>query len=209
MRGLRYLAAATAVTGLLAGSGVTAASAATAQPTGAQAAAAVHLRGGATAVTTAPGIAPALLKNGIVPLATWPGSQSLRFPESGPAVRFAFPVTGGRVTLNPLGGKIRHRGGILFFNVKNGKKIEVSRFTVNLTHADLTGIVNGNPKARVPLFRLDLSHAKLAAGKHIVTARGIGLKLTSVAAKALNAALGTRLFSAGLKLGTAKTLLRF
>ena len=209
MRGLRYLAAATAVTGLLAGSGVTAASAATAQPMGAQAAAAVHLRGGATAVTTAPGIAPALLKNGIVPLATWPGSQSLRFPKSGPAVRFAFPATGGRVTLNPLGGKIHHRGGILFFNVNNGKKIEVSRFTVNLTHADLTGIVNGNPKARVPLFRLDLSHAKLAAGKHIVTARGIGLKLTSAAAKALNAALGTKLFSAGLKLGTAKTLLRF
>ena len=178
MRGLRYLAAATAVTGLLAGSAVTA-SAATAQPKGGQAAAAVHLRGGATAVTTAPGIASALLKHGIVPLATWPGSQSLRFPKSGPAVRFAFPVTGGRVTLNPLGGKIHHRGGILFFNVKNGKKIEVSRFTVNLTHADLTGIVNGNPKARVPLFRLDLSHAKLTAGKHIVTARGIGLKLTS------------------------------
>ena len=75
--------------------------------------------------------------------------------------------------------------------------------------ANLTGIVNGNPKARVPLFNLDLSHAKLAAGKHIVTARGIGLKLTSVAAKALNGALGTKLFSAGLKLGTAGTLLRF
>ena len=61
----------------------------------------------------------------------------------------------------------------------------------------------------VPLFRLDLSHAKLAAGKHIATARGIGLKLTSTAAKALNSALGTKLFSAGLKLGTARTLLRF
>ena len=160
----------------------------------------MHLRGGATTVTTAPGVAPVLLKNGIVPLATWPGSQS---------VRFAFPVTGGRVTLSPLGGTIDHRGGILFINLKNGKKIEVSRFTIDLTHANLTGIVNGNPKARVPLFRLDLSHAKLAAGKHIVTARGIGLKLTSAAAKALNATLGTKLFSAGLKLGTAKTLLRF
>jgi hypothetical protein len=155
------------------------------------------------------GVAPTLLKHGIVPLATWPGRESVRFLKSGPAVRFAFPVTGGRVTLSPLGGKINHRGGILFFNVKNGKKIEVSRFTVDLTHADLIGIVNGNPKARVPLFRLDLSHAKLAAGKQIITARGIGLKLTSVAAKALNAALGTKLFSAGLKLGTAKTLLRF
>jgi len=209
MRGFRYLVATTAITGLLAGSAATAASAATSQPAGANAAAAVHLRGGATAVTTAPGVASALLKNGIVPLATWPGSQSLRFPKSGPAARFTFPVTGGGVTLSPLGGKIHHRGGILFANLKNGKKIEVSRFTVDLTHADLTGIVNGNPQARVPLFRLDLSHAKIAAGKHIVTARGIGLKLTSVAAKALNAALGTKLFAAGLNLGTARTLLRF
>jgi len=208
MRRFRYLAAAMAITGLLAGS-ATAASAATSQPARAQAAAAVHLRSGATAVTTAPGVAAALLTNGLVPLATWPGSQSVQFPASGPAVRFTFPVTGGRVTLSPLGGTIDHRGGILFLNAKNGKKIKVSSFTIDLTHADLTGIVNGNPQARVPLFRLDLSHARLAAGKHIVTAGGIGLKLTAAAAKALNAALGTKLFSAGLKLGTASTLLRF
>ena len=55
----------------------------------------------------------------------------------------------------------------------------------------------------MPLSRFDLSHGRFAAGGRIVTARGIGLKLTSVAAKALNAALGTKLFSAGLKLGTA------
>jgi hypothetical protein len=124
-------------------------------------------------------------------------------------VLFTFPVTGGRVTRSPLGGTIDHRGGILFLNVKNGKKIEVSSFTIDLTHADLTGIVNGNPQARVPLFGLDLSHARLAAGKHIVTAGGIGLTLTAAAAKALNTALGTKLFSAGLNLGTASTLLRF
>jgi hypothetical protein len=213
MRRFKYLAAAMAITGLLAGS-ATAASAATsqparAQPARAQPAAAVHLRSGATAVTTAPGIAAALLTNGIVPLATWPGSQSVQSPASGPAVLFTFPVTGGRVTRSPLGGTIDHRGGILFLNLKNGKKIEVSSFTIDLTHADLTGIVNGNPQARVPLFGLDLSHARLAAGKHIVTAGGIGLTLTAAAAKALNAALGTKLFSAGLNLGTASTLLRF
>jgi hypothetical protein len=195
------------MTSLMAGSAVTAASAS--QLARAQDAPAVHLRGGATAVTTAPGIAPALLKNGIVPLATWPGSQSALFPKTGPAARFSFPVTGGTVTVSPLGGKVRHAGGILFLNVTNGKKIEVSRFTIDLSHTDLTGIVNGNPKARVPLFRLDLSHAKLAAGTHVITARGIGLTLTAIAARALNAALGTKLFSAGLKLGTAQTLLRF
>ncbi len=144
MRRFRYLAAAMAITGLLTGS-ATAASAATSQPARAHAAAAVHLRSGATAVTTAPPIAAALLANGLVPLATWPGSQSVQSPASGPAVRFTFPVTGGRVTLSPLGGTIGHSGGILFLDVKNGKKIEVSSFTIDLTHADLTGIVNGNP----------------------------------------------------------------
>jgi hypothetical protein len=208
MRGFRYLAVVIAIAGL-AGSAATAASAATSHGTGAQATTAVHLQGGATAVTTAPGIAPALLKNGIVPLATSPGTESVLFPKSGPAARFTFPVTGGAVTLSPLGGNIRHAGGILFVNVTNGKTIEVSRFTIDLAHADLTGIVNGNPQARVPLFRLDLSHAKLTAGKHIATAKRIGVKLTAVAAKALNAALGTKLFSGGLKLGTASTLLRF
>jgi hypothetical protein len=210
MRAFRQLAAATAVAGLLTGSAATAASAATTQPAAAtRPAAAVHLTGGVTAVTTAPGIAGALLKNGIVPIATWPGSQTLKFAKSGPAVRFSFPVTGGHASLSPLGGKVYHRGGILFFNAKNGKQVEVSRFTINLSKGDLTGIVNGNPKARVPLFNLDLSHAKLAAGKHVVVAKGIGLKLTKVAASALNAALGTKLFSAGLGLGTARTVLRF
>jgi hypothetical protein len=169
----------------------------------------VHLTGKATTVTTAPGIAPALLKNGIVPLATAPGTQTVVVPKTGPAARFTFPVTGGSVTLSPLGGKIDHAGGILFVNVTNGKTIQVSQFTINLSRGNLTGIVNGNPQARVPLFNLDLSHAKITAGKHFATAKGIGVKLTSAAAKALNAALGTKLFSGGLKLGTASTLLRF
>jgi hypothetical protein len=209
MRGLRYLAAVVAITGLLTGSAVTAASASTSQGAAARAAAGVHLRGGTTAVTTAPGVASALLRHGIVPRAIWPGSERVLCGKDGPAVRFAFPVTGGLVTLSPLGGKIHHGGGIVFRNTKNGKTIEVSRFTIDLTHGDLTGIVNGNPAARVPLFRLGLSHAKLAVAGHQVKARGIVLTLTPVAAKALNAALGTRLFSAGLELGTARTVLRF
>ena len=209
MRGLRYVAAAVAITGLLAGPAVTAASAATSQGAAARAAAGARLRGGTTAVTTAPGVASALLRHGIVPRATWPGSERVLYGKNGPAVRFAFPVTGGLVTLSPLGGDIYHAGGIVFRNTRNGKTIEVSQFTIDLTHGDLTGIVNGNASARVPLFRLGLSHARLALGTHLVKARGIILTLTRAAAKALNAALGTRLFSAGLELGTARTVLRF
>jgi hypothetical protein len=209
MRGLRYLAAAAVITGLLTGSAVTAASAATSQGAAARGAAGTHLRGGTTAVTTAPGVASALLQNGIVPQATGPGREQVLHGKNGLAVRFAFPVTGGLVTLSPLGGNIYHAGGIVFRNTRNGKTIEVSQFTIDLTHGDLTGIVNGNPAVRVPLFRLGLSHARLAAGTHLVKARGIVLTLTWVAAKALNAALGTGLFSAGLELGTARTVLRF
>jgi hypothetical protein len=206
MRGFRHLAVVAAIVGLT-GSAAVAATAATSH--GTQAAAGVHLRDGATAITTAPGIAPALLKNGIVPLATAPGTESVVLPKSGPAVRFTFPVTGGSVSLSPLGGKIYHAGGIFFANVTNDKTVQVSQFTINLSRGDLTGIVNGNPKARVPLFNLDLSHAKITAGKHMVTAKGIVVKLTSIAARALNAALGTKLFSGGLTLGTAATVLRF
>ncbi len=54
--------------------------------------------------------------------------------------------TGGRVSLSPLGGRVEHRGGILFINLKNGKQVKVGAFTINLNHGDLTGIVNGNPR---------------------------------------------------------------
>jgi hypothetical protein len=208
MRVIRLLAAATAVAGLVTGT-ATAASAATTHPAQTHAAAWVHLKSGTTVVTTAPGIAAALLKAGIAPVATWPARESVKLPKSGPQVRFSFPVTGGSVSLSPLAGKIRHSGGILFINLKSGKQVQVSRFTINLSHKDLTGIVNGNPKARVPLFRLVLTHAKLHGYSHSATARHIQLKLTGVAAKALNAALGTKLFTAGLGLGSAHTAVRF
>ena len=122
---------------------------------------------------------------------------------------FGFPVTGGKVSLSPLGGYFTHSGGILFIDLATGKKVKVSDFVISLTHGNLTGIVNGNPKARVTLFNLSLAHATLKAGKHSVRASGIVVTLTKTAASALDAALGTKLFSAGLKLGTASTVLRF
>ena len=91
----------------------------------------------------------------------------------------------------------------MFIDLSTGKKIRVSDFVISLTHGNLTGIVNGNPRQRVALFNLSLAHATLKAGQHSVRASGIGVSLTKTAAGALDAALGTKLFSAGLKLGTA------
>jgi hypothetical protein len=207
MRTFQRLAIATTSAALLTVSAATAAPAATAHQAAGHAAK-VQVQGGHTTVTTAPGIAAALLGHHIVPTAIRPGTEHVRHAASGVVVKFRFPVTGGRVGLNPLGGRIRHRGGILFSDPKTGKKIAVSNFTINLNHRVLTGIVNGNPHARVPLFRLGLAHAVLKAHHHWVTARGIVLRLTKTAAKALNATFATTLFKPGLKIGTAATKIR-
>jgi hypothetical protein len=193
--------------------GTTAASASTRAPASTKAPAgtssSVWLRGGTTTVTTAPGIALTLIENGIVPVGVAPGTEQLALVHGSAAAKFAFPVTGGRVSLSPLGGTIDHRGGILFVDYKTGKHVEVSNFIIDLTHGDLTGIVNGNPSARVALFTLSLAHAKLSASKHCLTATGITVDLTAGAAAALNGALGTTLFAGGLDLGTAATSVRF
>ncbi len=202
MRVFRSLAVIAATAGLLVGPAAGIASAG-ARP------AAVRLSGGTTSVTTSPGIAVALLKNGIVPLATWPGREVVKYRHGQVAVKLAFPVTGGRVSLSPLGGFITHSGGIRFIDLATGKQVTVSDFVISLNHASLTGIVNGNPKARVTLFKLSLAHATLKAGRHVVRAAGIAVSLTKTAATALNSSLGTSLFSPGLKLGTARTVLRF
>jgi hypothetical protein len=203
MHKFRRLAVAAAGMGLLLAPlvGTTAASAGTHSS--------VRLKGGTTTVTTAPGIALTLIENGIVPVGVAPGTEQLKLVGGAPAAEFAFPVTGGKVRLSPLGGVIYHSGGILFADYKTGKKVEVSDFTINLSHGDLSGIVNGNPSSRVDLFTLSLAHAKLSAGKHSVTATGITVDLTAGAAAALNSALGTTLFSGGLDLGTAATSVRF
>ena len=144
-----------------------------------------------------------------MPLATLPGDRGSVDGQSGVAVRFAFPVTGGSVNLKQLTGTIDHSGGILFIDPATGKEIAVSDFVINLKAAQLTAIVNGNPKERVPLLSLSLAHAKVTAGKHAVRVTGITARLTKTAASALDATFGTTLFTAGLELGTASTVVDF
>jgi len=169
----------------------------------------VRLTGGDTSVTTAPGIAAALLGHGIVPIATLPGTQGARIGGGGVAVRFTFPVTGGWLNAAKLRGTIWHKGGILFADLPAGKQILVSDFVISVHQGVLTAEVNGNPKVRVPLLRLSLLHAAIASGRHYVRITGIVVTLTGTAASALNATFGTSLFKPGLELGTASTVLRF
>lgn len=211
MRVIRRLAIAAAGTSLLLAPmlATTAASASTRAPAHLATGKSVWLKCGTTTVTTAPGIALTLIENGVVPVGVAPGTEQLKLVNGAAAAQFAFPVTGGKVSLSPLGGTIDHRGGILFADYKTGKHVEVSNFIIDLTHGDLTGIVNGDPSARVALFTLSLAHARLATGRHSLRATGITVDLTAGAASALNSALGTTLFTGGLDFGTAATSVRF
>jgi hypothetical protein len=211
MRVFKRVAVIGVLAGLVIGS-VALATSASAAPGGTRAAHWAHqvrLTGGDTSVTTAPGIAAALLGHGIVPIATLPGTEGARIGSGGVVVRFTFPVTGGWLNAAKLTGTIRHKGGILLADVPAGKQILVSDFVISVHQGVLTAEVNGNPKVRVPLLRLSLAHAAIASGRHYVRISGIVVTLTGAAASALNATFGTSLFKPGLELGTASSVLRF
>jgi Htaa len=206
MRMLKHAAAVSMAAGLFFGlGGAAAASAATAAPHGNQ----VRLTGGDTSVTTAPGIAAALLSHGIVPLAVLPGTQGASISGGNVAVTFTFPVTGGWVNLATLHGRIDHSGGILFIDPSTGQQIEVSDFVIHVNQGVLTAEVNGSPGTRVPLLNLSLAHATVHPGRGMVQISGIVLTLTKTAASALDSTFGTTLFTAGLELGTASTTLTY
>lgn len=161
---------------------------------------------GTTTVTTAPGVAKTLLGAGIAPFVTSPGRSTLVLPPSGPALVASYPVTGGSLGLNPPRGVIRHSGGLLLVNVTNGKMAQVDNFVIDIKAGVLTAHVVGTT-ARIPVFRLDLTGAKIVVRHHVVTISGVRLLLTSTAATALNDALGTKIFAKDLLFGTAHTRL--
>lgn len=177
---------------------------------------------GRTSVTTQPGIAKALVNAGVLPYSVSPGkTDQVRLRPA--SVTYSFPITkldGGPFAGN-IPNEILHTGGIAF--VKLGsftKRIVVSDFTIDLnggvavgqsptddptpqligTVRDGLGGVEDN--ARVALFDIDLSGATIDANDVQVT--GASLKLTAVAAGALNAELGTSLFSEGLNVFSAR-----
>ena len=70
-------------------------------------------------------------------------------------------------------------------------------------HPRLTAIVNGDPKVRVSILRLDLSKATVTKPLPYVRVGNVGAYLNATAAGALNRALGVSFFAPGIKLGTA------
>ena len=112
---------------------------------------------------------------------------------------FAFPIVGGKVDKDPLGGKIVHSGGLSFS--ADSESVVVKRFVIELDRGVLTAKVAGTGQ-RIGLLRLGAPEGVKVRSERIVL-RGVEAKLTSQAAKALNEAFDTDLFAGGLLIGEA------
>jgi hypothetical protein len=112
---------------------------------------------------------------------------------------FAFPIVGGKVDKDPLGGKIVHSGGLSFS--ADSEKVVVKRFVIDLDRGVLTAKVAGTGQ-RIDLLRLGTPEGVKVGSERIVL-RGVEAKLTAQAATALNEAFDTDLFAGGLLIGEA------
>jgi hypothetical protein len=112
---------------------------------------------------------------------------------------FTFPIVGGKVDKDPLGGKIVHSGGLSFS--AGSKSVVVKRFVIDLDRGVLTAEVAGAGQ-RIALLKLGAPEGAKIGSEKIVL-RGVDAKLTSQAAEALNEAFDTDLFKGGLLIGEA------
>src|SRR5215208_5788488 len=118
---------------------------------------------------------------------------------------FSFPIVGGKVEKDPLGGRIVHSGGLSFS--ADSESVVVKRFVIELDRGVLTAEVAGTGQ-RIALLRLGAPEGAKVGAERIVL-RGVDAKLTAQAAKALNEALETDLFEGGLLIGKATVFAKY
>jgi len=164
----------------------------------------VRLDGVSTSLTTDTATTGVLVSHGILPLPVGPATVT-PVVRDGIALRYRFPITGGRVDATTLAGYIKHSGGLRFLNLANGKTLTLTNFKILISaHPGLTAEVNNNPSVRVRILNLDLSGAGIAKNVPWVTVSNVKATLTKTAADALNGSLGVGFFARGITLGTAR-----
>jgi hypothetical protein len=160
----------------------------------------IALSGGKTWLKLDKGTAAALSDAGVKVEATG--------AADGPTAKrpyFAFPIVGGKVDKDPLGGRIVHSGGLSFS--ADSESVVVKRFVIDLDRAVLTAKVAGTEQ-RISLLKLGAPEGAKVGAERIVL-RGVDAKLTAQAAKALNEALETDLFEGGLLIGKATVFAKY
>ncbi len=99
----------------------------------------------------------------------------------------AFPITGGKVNVDRVSGKVKHSGGLTFSG--HGMTLTVENFVVkigkkNVIRADVAG------GGKVRLADLDLDDAKIKQRGGKVVISKVGVLLANKAAEALAATFG-------------------
>src|SRR5918992_2509675 len=113
---------------------------------------------------------------------------------------FAFPIVGGKVDKDPLGGQIVHSGGLSFS--AGSERVVVQRFVIDLDRSVLTAEVGGTDQ-RIALLRLGAPKGGVKVSSERLVLKDVNAKLTAQAAAALNEAFDTDLFEEGLLIGEA------
>jgi hypothetical protein len=118
---------------------------------------------------------------------------------------YTFPIVGGKVDKDPLGGRIVHSGGLSFS--ADSESVAVKRFVIDLDRGVLTAKVAAAGQ-RIALLRLGAAEGAKVGSERIVL-KGVDAKLTAQAAKALNEAFDTDLFEGGLLIGEATVIAKY
>lgn len=161
---------------------------------------------GATRVSTAPGIADALIGAGVTPLPVTPGT-GFELTTDPLVATYRFPVTGGNPDLAAGTGDVLHRGGINF--VSASASLEIGKFDIDLAAGKIFATEVDHAPARIPVLDLDLSGLQVTSRGNATILSGVGLYLDPVAAGALNATFGLGLpVDGSLRFGSAVVTLR-
>ena len=81
---------------------------------------------------------------------------------------FRFPIVGGKVDKDPLGGRIVHSGGLAFS--AGSERVEVRRFVIDLDRGVLTAEVAGAGQ-RIALLRLGAPEGGTRVGSEVLVLR--------------------------------------
>ncbi len=111
---------------------------------------------------------------------------------------FRFPIVGGKVDKDPLGGQIVHSGGLAFSI--GSERLVVQSFVINLDRRVLT-VEEAGTDQRIALLDLGAPRGGVKVGSERLVLRDVNAKLTAQAAGALNKRFDTELFEAGLLIG--------
>src|SRR5215211_4580634 len=122
----------------------------------------IALSGGKTWLKIDKGTAAALSDAGVKVEAT----GAAEGPSAKRPYTFAFPIVGGKVDKNPLGGKIVYSGGLSFS--ADSKSVVVKRFVIDLDRGVLSAKVAGTGQ-RIALLKLGAPEgAKVGAGRIVL-----------------------------------------